>query len=393
MHRHCLSCSADLASNDAVEALPIGRRLAFDAWKGRLWVICPRCRRWNLTPIEERWEPVEQLEKLFRDSRTRVQSENIGIARLRDGTTLIRIGQALPGELAAWRYGEELARRRWKGLLATGSAVAVVAAMGLAGPAGLAAVGLPAGAANLAVQGYMWTRMVRVRRHVIHRVEREASPTGEELVLRRLHMDGAVISHADDGSPRLWLPAALKRDARTTFNRLFGPQRLHARDLMKTAPLVLEGNRVVRVMGRTLVAANEMGASRRQVAKALTLLEQAGGADAFVREIARADLALAVRPRSTFGHANTGYASPMWQGRELQGLPEPLRRHLSGQGRMLTRIEGLALEMALHEEKERRALEGELAQLLEEWREAEMLAGIADALPEEDRLEAKGSRR
>ncbi len=39
--------------------------------------------------------------------------------------------------------------------------------------------------------------------------------------------------------------------------------------------------------------------------------------------------------------------------------------------------------MALHEERERRALEGELQQLEDEWREAEMLARIADALPDE----------
>ena len=40
----------------------------------------------------------------------------------------------------------------------------------------------------------------------------------------------------------------------------------------------------------------------------------------------------------------------------------------------------LALEMALHEEDERRALEGELWQLEQAWREAEEIAGIADNL-------------
>jgi hypothetical protein len=40
----------------------------------------------------------------------------------------------------------------------------------------------------------------------------------------------------------------------------------------------------------------------------------------------------------------------------------------------------LALEMALHEETERRALEGELHLLLDAWREAEELAGISDGL-------------
>ncbi|MXX56163.1 MAG: hypothetical protein F4Z44_10340 [Gemmatimonadetes bacterium] len=40
----------------------------------------------------------------------------------------------------------------------------------------------------------------------------------------------------------------------------------------------------------------------------------------------------------------------------------------------------LALEMALNEEQERRALEGELAQLEAAWREAEEIAAIADNL-------------
>ena len=42
----------------------------------------------------------------------------------------------------------------------------------------------------------------------------------------------------------------------------------------------------------------------------------------------------------------------------------------------------VALEMALHEETERRALDGELAMLEAMWREAEQIAAIADRLPE-----------
>jgi hypothetical protein len=40
----------------------------------------------------------------------------------------------------------------------------------------------------------------------------------------------------------------------------------------------------------------------------------------------------------------------------------------------------LALEMASHEETERRAFEGELADLEDAWREAEEIAAIADGL-------------
>jgi len=43
-------------------------------------------------------------------------------------------------------------------------------------------------------------------------------------------------------------------------------------------------------------------------------------------------------------------------------------------------VERLALEMAVHEESERRALEGELARLTAEWKEAEEVAAISDNL-------------
>jgi hypothetical protein len=56
----------------------------------------------------------------------------------------------------------------------------------------------------------------------------------------------------------------------------------------------------------------------------------------------------------------------------LAGLPKEIR---------------LALEMATHEDTERRALEGELAILEEAWRNAEEIAQIADDMfvPEETR--------
>ena len=44
----------------------------------------------------------------------------------------------------------------------------------------------------------------------------------------------------------------------------------------------------------------------------------------------------------------------------------------------LTAVERLALEMAVHEESERRAIEGELAVLETAWRDAEQIAAICD---------------
>ena len=104
-------CHRPLETNEVVESFPVGRRLAFDAARGRLWVVCTKCERWNLTPLEERWEAVEDCERLFRDTRIRVSTDNIGLARHPEGLTLVRIGEPLRPEFAAWRYGDQFGRR------------------------------------------------------------------------------------------------------------------------------------------------------------------------------------------------------------------------------------------------------------------------------------------
>jgi hypothetical protein len=92
----------------------VGRRLAFDAAKGRLWVVCRKCERWNLTPVEER-------ERLFRAARMRASTENIGVARLPEGLELVRIGRPQRPEFAAWRYGDQFGRRRRRTVLVGGA--------------------------------------------------------------------------------------------------------------------------------------------------------------------------------------------------------------------------------------------------------------------------------
>ena len=52
MYTRCIHCQAALGANEDIEPFPVGRRLAFDAAKGRLWVVCPSCFRWSLTPLE-----------------------------------------------------------------------------------------------------------------------------------------------------------------------------------------------------------------------------------------------------------------------------------------------------------------------------------------------------
>ena len=71
-------CSRSLGRNEVIESCQVGNHLAFDSERGRLWLICPKCRRWNLAPLLERWEPVEECETAFRDLRERVHTDEIG---------------------------------------------------------------------------------------------------------------------------------------------------------------------------------------------------------------------------------------------------------------------------------------------------------------------------
>src|SRR5688500_15839773 len=111
MYSTRLFCNSSLGKNEVIHPFPIGRRLAFDPGRGRLWVVCTLCHQWNLTPLEERWEAVDECERLFRVTRLRISTDNVGYARLREGLELIRIGRALRPEIAAWRYGDQLVQR------------------------------------------------------------------------------------------------------------------------------------------------------------------------------------------------------------------------------------------------------------------------------------------
>ena len=133
MYTTCLFCNRSLGSNEVVEAFPVGRRLAFDSARGRLWVVCHRCERWNLTPMEERWEAVETCERLFEDTRIRTSTENVGLAKLTEGLELVRIGAPLRPEFAAWRYGDQFGRRRRRAMIYGGAGVVIIGGIAIGG--------------------------------------------------------------------------------------------------------------------------------------------------------------------------------------------------------------------------------------------------------------------
>ncbi len=131
MLSRCLFCQRALPVNETVEHFPVGRRVAFDPVRGRLWAVCPGCRRWSLAPIEERWEALEDLEKLTRDrAKLLVQTDNIALLRA-GPLDVVRVGQAGLREEAWWRYGREMARRYARSQALMAADVALILTVGV----------------------------------------------------------------------------------------------------------------------------------------------------------------------------------------------------------------------------------------------------------------------
>jgi hypothetical protein len=89
----------------------------------------PEVRALEPFPAEERWEAVEMCERLFRDTRVRVSTDDVGLAKHPEGLELVRIGQPMRPEFAAWRYGDQFGRRRKRALIYGG--VGLAAFLGL----------------------------------------------------------------------------------------------------------------------------------------------------------------------------------------------------------------------------------------------------------------------
>lgn len=377
MYHNCIFCSGELGRNESVEEFPVGERLAFDAAKGRLWAVCGRCRRWNLAPIEERWEAVESAEKRFRGSRLRVHSENIGLAKLPEGGVLIRVGEALPNEFAGWRYGDELLRRRrrtlvWGGVAAVGGAAAVSASAVLT--LGVAIAYLPL----FVSMGTNVARALALARHQGRVVGRVPTTQGERLI--RMHdMFGARVVGGSSGlAVEVPDPSPHVRVEDGGVVRWVPPP-----------PFRLEGEDASRVVARSMVHSNRTGASRGEINAALERLAGGEAANEFLHGIGARAAGL-FEPNEIPNQAQSIDLSGAWRrftgtfrGERIAGRPLLVTRALPRQDR-------IALEMALHEETERQALEEDLARYRDAWREAEEIAAIADVLPDDPLDQLRG---
>ena len=126
MYRTCAFCNATLSGDGGPSGLGVGRRLAFDEWRGRLWVICAACARWNLTPLDDRLERIAAVARAARQGQLLAASAQVAVIRWQH-YELVRVGRPPRVELASWRYGERLkGRERERAKVVVPLTVAVV---------------------------------------------------------------------------------------------------------------------------------------------------------------------------------------------------------------------------------------------------------------------------
>jgi hypothetical protein len=357
VYTSCLFCHLDLGANHHLPTFPVGRRLAYDPKKGRLWVICTQCGRWNHTPLEERWEAIDESERLFRGTRLRMSTDNVGLAQFRGGFELVRIGPALLPEIASWRYGARLARFESEtdvrpGLFIRGARLIARATAG-------ALVGY-AHSVGFSDDAVLRMRTFRRGHGVLLRAHDEF---GHPIVVRYGHLGAAELVRPVKDAP--W-QLKLQHD---------------------NGVATLAESPALRIAGKMLATLNVGVASQAEVSHAIAKLDDAGDPEGYFTRVA----SLAMRtswgrfpdateeggdqPRGSFSEKLAlQLANRSFWGRGGTGSDEqtPLFR--------LPAVDRLALEMAANEDIERKAMMGELEALHVAWRDAEEIAAIADEM-------------
>ncbi len=323
MYTHCLVCHAPFPKNEELEYFSTSTRVAFDAERGRLWAVCRSCKRWSLAPIEDRWEALEELNKIVRD-RAKLLSQTDNVSLLRAGELdVIRVGRANLTEEAWWRYGQELTQRAAKhqkltflGTAAAGAAIAGGWATG--GVTWLGAWLLWENAPKQVTHAARWLRFGGNA----WRGTRQCGRCGQ--VFRNLAFR--------DRAQLILSPGEAPGDA------LSVTQRCPTCGDLGEGGLHLGGKEGEYVTRRLLAYHHHTGASEKRVRSATRLIEEAGS-------------------------------------------PEDLTRIVIKEGRRLgdlQRTGAIALEIAANDSAEQRLLELELAEVEAHWKEEEELASIID---------------
>ena len=252
MYSACLYCQCYLGRNELLPRFPVGRRLAFDSAKGRLWVICQSCGRWNLSPLEERWESIDECERQFRRTRVRVSTPNIGLVELPEGTSLIRIGKPLFPEFAAWRYGRRFKRRRVRTGLAAGTIVS-------------GALGATLGAVAAGFGGLAFIASYATALWIIDEGPKRRPVTSLRLGGRLLHLKQ---DHAE--ATRVFADGDAGK---------FGLALHHTEGVE-----LLRGPEVKRVLGHVIPTLTPFGGAQDEIRSAIELVDNAGSADDWVAQ-------------------------------------------------------------------------------------------------------------
>jgi len=327
MWKHCIVCSEDLGNNQDLEEFQIGRRLAFDARKGRLWVVCPRCERWNLVPLEQRWEAVEALEKAYRDTPARYSTGEVGLARLGRDLEIVRIGDPVPGEFAAWRWGSRFGKRKRRLQSSIRDGTLVKLDSGTAWAAGLALAPLAPVLIPLAVIG----SAIAAPALLAARLERQWAVEAGGQPVGRLQLKGGGITPSEEApgwSIHIQRPEPVKVTGGYTHVLRWKE---------------FQGQDAIRLARRAFPLLNRRAPRFSVVSDAVSEIATQGGVERYL--------------------AHAAGLKPRWVA--FRHYPKPML---------------LAMEMALFQEEERRAMDGELERLADAWREAERMADISDNL-------------
>lgn len=181
---------------------------------------------------------------------------------------------------------------------------------------------------------------------------------GTILKLTRQNVKRVGLRPMDDGGFELEIP-------HKSLNVPLAVARFDAR-------VSLSGDEALGAARILLPQINKSGGRSDDVGRAVDILETSRGSRELFRRHAFSRARLHPERASFFGLSSGPIGSTIGfaAGRfgpddfgQISTMPAPVR---------------LALEMSLHEEDERRALEGELAELEDRWREAEEVAAISD---------------
>ena len=268
MYTTCAFCSGSLGGDGGASDLGVGRRFAYDAWRGRAWVICQRCARWNLTPFDNREDTIARLDSMATAGRLAATTDQVALIR-NAGYDVVRVGKPPRIEYATWRYGERIKARRREQLKyivplsvgAVGAAIAINVAAG--GSVGVFVWQIPQLARGI------YTRIVGSR----------PVPLSETPVCARC---GNVMKVRAKDLQR----ARLMSDAHSRIALLLHCPKCDGEGAQ------LEGTDAQMALRRGLTYQNLSKGGRQRAADAARIVDSAGGPDQLVEGMARQSLLL-----------------------------------------------------------------------------------------------------